>query len=212
MIEGDLDHRPTIIAIAGSNGAGKSTFYETKLASLGFPFVNADVLAKEHRLHPYDAAKAADVLRRDFVLQRRSFVFETVLSDPNGEKVEFLKQASDAGFNVILCFIAIRDSHLSEQRVSMRVSQGGHDVPSEKLHARYARTLKNLQRAIDRLPLIHIYDNTDLSTPYRHILTIEHAEPVTNTLLISDWISDLLIKQLSNSERSEFRDIRRKPR
>jgi hypothetical protein len=29
------DDRPTIIALAGSNGAGKSTFYETQLASLG---------------------------------------------------------------------------------------------------------------------------------------------------------------------------------
>jgi ABC-type Mn2+/Zn2+ transport system ATPase subunit len=29
------DDRPTIIALAGSNGAGKSTFYETQLACVG---------------------------------------------------------------------------------------------------------------------------------------------------------------------------------
>jgi predicted ABC-type ATPase len=33
--------------LAGGNGAGKSTFYRTRLKKLGIPFVNADVIAKE---------------------------------------------------------------------------------------------------------------------------------------------------------------------
>jgi hypothetical protein len=38
----------------------------------------------------------------------------------------------------------------------MRVMQGGHDVPDEKLEARFQRTLANLERAIKALPVVII--------------------------------------------------------
>jgi predicted ABC-type ATPase len=38
-----LDKRAIVIALAGSNGAGKSTFYESILADSGLRFINADV-------------------------------------------------------------------------------------------------------------------------------------------------------------------------
>jgi predicted ABC-type ATPase len=49
----------------------------------------------------------------------------------------------------------------------MRVMQGGHDVPDEKLEARFQRTLANLERAIKALPVVIIFDNTDLARPFR---------------------------------------------
>ena len=45
--------------------------------------------------------------------------------------------------------------------------QGGHDVPDEKPEARFARTLANLERAIAVLPVVVIFDNTDLAHPFR---------------------------------------------
>jgi len=53
---------------------------------------------------------------------------------------------------------------MSEQRVSMRVSQGGHDVPADKLAARFPRTLANLATAIRELPCVLVFDNSDLRT------------------------------------------------
>lgn len=79
--------RPTIIALAGSNGAGKSTFYETQLANLGWPFVNADQLAKELNLDPYPAAELAKQRRAKLAEQKVSFVFETVFSDPASDSM-----------------------------------------------------------------------------------------------------------------------------
>jgi len=49
----------------------------------------------------------------------------------------------------------------------MRVMQGGHDVPDEKLEARFERTLANLERAVRALPLVLVFDNSDLARPYR---------------------------------------------
>lgn len=190
-----VDERPTIIALAGSNGAGKSTFYATYLAGLGWPFVNADVLAKELEIDPYAAAKIAQERRGDLIKQGVSFIFETVLSDPIGDKVIFLADTAKTGFNVILCFIAISKPELSIQRVGMRVSQGGHDVPIGKLRARHERTLENLKRAIRVLPQVRIYDNSDLSKPYEHVATFENGQSQFGIGLLSDWLLELLASE-----------------
>jgi len=46
------------------------------------------------------------------------------------------------------------DPETSEASIAMRVSQGGHDVPSEKLAGRFRRTIKNLKTAIQTLPIV----------------------------------------------------------
>src|SRR5262249_26621252 len=118
------DQRPIVVAIAGPNGAGKTTFFHSHLAAAGLPFINADVLARELRLPPYAAAQAADAMRREFLRRRESFVFETVFSDPVGDKITFLEEAVRAGYIVVLCYIALASAEQSGQRVAMRVSQG----------------------------------------------------------------------------------------
>lgn len=161
-----LDHRPLVIAIAGSNGAGKSTFYASHLANSGLRFVNADVLAAELAIGAYEAAEIAAALRQALVERGESFIFETVLSDPVGEKVDQLASYLPLGYEVVLIFIHIHDPQTSIERVSIRASQGGHDIPDEKLLARFERTQTNLQRVIERLPQVLIYDNSDLDQPF----------------------------------------------
>jgi predicted ABC-type ATPase len=119
-----LDQRPIIVALAGPNGAGKTTFYHSHLKTAALRFINADVLARELDVDPYAAAEVADALRRELVRLRESFVFETVFSDPAGAKLDFLCEALEAGYAVVLCFIGISSPEVSEQRVAMRVSQG----------------------------------------------------------------------------------------
>ena len=162
-----LDRRPLLVALAGPNGAGKTTFHHAHLRPLALRFVNTDVLTRELGLNPYAAAKVADRLRRELVAQRESFVFETVFSDPVGDKLAFLKDAARRGYSVVLCFIGIASVDRSEERVAMRVSQGGHDVPTEKLAARFPRTMANLKQAIKDLPCVVIFNNDDLAAPFR---------------------------------------------
>jgi predicted ABC-type ATPase len=89
-----LDHRPVIVALAGANGADRSTFYHSHLKAAGLRYVNADLLARELSIDPFEAANVADSLRRELVRQRESFVFETAFSDPVGDKLAFLKEAA----------------------------------------------------------------------------------------------------------------------
>lgn len=187
-----LDQRPIIIALAGPNGAGKTTFYHAHLHCTALRYVNTDLLALELGIDPYSAAEVADRLRRELVAQRESFVFETVFSDPVSEKLIFLKEAARAGYTVVLCFIGISGPGISEERVAMRVSQGGHDVPPEKLTARYPRTLANLRTAIHELPHVWIFDNDDLRTPFRKVAVFQNGHLASRNKSVPKWLQPML--------------------
>lgn len=187
-----LDARPLIVVVAGSDGAGKSTFHRAHLARAGLRFVNADVMARELDLAPYAAAGVADALRRQLVAQRESFVFETVFSDPAGTKLASLEESVRLGYTVVLCFIGISGPKVSEQRVAMRVSQGGHDLPPEKLISRFPRTMANLRAAIRVLPHVWIFDNDDLNIPFRRVAVFADGKRVALGEPIPRWLRDAL--------------------
>lgn len=189
-----LEQRPVIVALAGPNGAGKTTFYHAHLQDAGLRFVNADVLARELNIEPYAAARVADAIRRELVKQRESFVFETVFSDPVGDKLAFLKQAAQAGYTTLLCFIGTSGPAVCEQRVAMRVSQGGHDVPREKLVERFPRILANLKAAFRDLQNVWVFDNDDLRTPYRRVAVFEGGRLVRLSQPVPRWLRPLLPK------------------
>jgi predicted ABC-type ATPase len=187
-----LDQRPIIVALAGPNGAGKTTFYHAHLKTAGLRLVNADTIARELNLDAYEAAKVADSVRRELVNQRESFVFETVFSDPVSAKLTFLKEAAQVGYTVVLCFVGISGPDTSEERVAMRVSQGGHDVPHEKLVARFPRILANLKAAVRELRHVWIFDNDDLRTPFRLLAVYENGQAVKLSRPIPKWVRGAL--------------------
>jgi predicted ABC-type ATPase len=183
-----FDARPVIVAIAGPNGAGKSTFYEVFLKQAGLRFINADEIARTLGIDAYEAAQVAAAMRRSLVAERESFVFETVFSDPDGAKVEFLRDAGQRGYTVVLCFIGVDSASTSDDRVAMRVTQGGHDVPADKIAARYPRSLANLRRAIAALPFVWVYDNSDLNQPFRKVAEFEQGVCVKQCPPSSEWM------------------------
>jgi len=183
-----FDRRPIVVALAGPNGAGKTTFYGAHLAPAGLRLVNADALARALDVSPYEAAAVAGKLREALVQQRESFVFETVFSDPVGDKRAFLQRTAAAGYTVVLVFIGLASAELSEERVAMRVLQGGHDVPSDKLKSRFGRTLENLRHAILELPHVLVYDNSDLSHPFRKVAEFEDGKAVELEAPLPRWV------------------------
>lgn len=187
-----LDRRPVVVALAGPNGAGKSTFLEAFLKPAALRYINADEIAKELDVDAYAAAKLAGGIRNELMARKESFIFETVLSDPVGEKVEFLSSAAEQGYTVVLCFIGLDSAERSDERVAMRVTQGGHDVPTEKLTARYPRTLANLARAIRTLPLVYIYDNSDLTAPFRLLAEYRNGQQHTAVESLPSWLREAL--------------------
>ena len=186
-------NRPVIVVLAGSNSAGKTTFYDLYLKSLGLTFVNADHIAQVLRptdpaAVAYEAAATAKTVRRGLVAQQHSFCMETVFSDPAGDKLHFLRDAQHAGYVLVLLFFRLSDPMLSSARVLQRVARGGHDVPDDKIVSRFERTRSNAAVALGFVDVGWVIDNSSAQAPYRLVerwergLCIEHeAAPPGNT-------------------------------
>jgi predicted ABC-type ATPase len=186
-----------IVVLAGPNGSGKSTFYSEYLTALGMPFVNADLIAREtNPTNPaaaaYIAAKAADRRRHNFVKAGKSFCMETVFSDQQGDKIEFLKNAKRNGYTVFLVFICVEDPELCVARVVQRVESGGHDVSDDKIRERFSRSLDNLRKAIEIVDRLYLFDNSSFDDPYRHLATFEQGKLVWHTKRLPLWAKKMV--------------------
>lgn len=189
-----------LIFLAGSNGAGKSTFFDSHLANLGLPFVNADRLARalaqaDPAAGPQEidrrAFAEAEKLRSAFIEADLSFCTETVFSDTAGAKLSLLQTARRRGFAVFLVFIGLESSALSIARVVQRVRAGGHDVADDKLRDRFPRTLKNLASAIPLADEAFLFDNSSLGTPFRLVAVYARGQPVRRHPPIPAWARGL---------------------
>jgi len=74
----------------------------------------------------------------------------------------------------------------------MRVSQGGHDVPPEKLITRFPRTLANLKAAIETLPVVLIFDNDDLAVPFRRVAEFRKGKTSFVAEPVPEWLRAFL--------------------
>ncbi len=181
--------------LAGGNGAGKTTFYKTRLEPLGLSFINADILAKQ--LDPeapekqsYQAAKIAEVMRFQLLHEGRSFCFETVFSHPS--KIDFIAQAKALGYEIILVFIHLDHLMLNLARIAQRVSEGGHSVPEDKVRSRIPRLLKNIKQAIPICDIVYLLDNSRWDDPFRQVVRIRQGELSSDNDALPDWAIKLL--------------------
>jgi predicted ABC-type ATPase len=155
---------PFLLMIAGPNGAGKTTLFQN-LRQSGVDFgeyINPDDIALELQ-GSYDervrqAQTIADRRRDACIAAARSFSFETVMSHPS--KIDILARAKAAGFFVQLFFVGIDDPRTNIDRVRLRVAQGGHDVPLDKIIPRWMRTMALLGGAIKLADQSFLFDNS----------------------------------------------------
>ena len=176
--------------LAGGNGAGKSTFYQTRLQPLGLPFVNADIIARElypdaPEEHSYDAARIAEEIRFGLLRDGRSFCFETVFSHPS--KIDFVAHAKTLGYQVILVFIHLESAELNKARISQRIEAGGHHVPDEKVEQRIPRLLKHVKTVIPLCDQVHILDNSSARNPFKPVMVIRDGKIEVQQSTVPEW-------------------------
>lgn len=157
---------PRCIVIAGSNGAGKTTFAREFLANEGegITFVNADLIAFGlSALHPESVTMLAS---RVFLAEldrlarsRASFAFESTLS--GRAYASRLRRWSSSGYRIEIVYLQIESPQLALKRIATRVRQGGHDVPRDDVLRRFARSWSNFEHVYR--PLADrwmVYDNS----------------------------------------------------
>lgn len=179
-----MTRSPDLFVLAGPNGAGKTTFFERILAPTGLDFINADRIAAlrwpgEEQRHAYAAADEAARLRERYLVDRRSFVTETVFSHPS--KVELVRRAAQAGYRVHLRVLMV-PVELAVARVDQRVREGGHAVPVTKIRERHARLWAHVSDAIGLASESRVYDASgQRGRPFlevaRYSLGVVHRQP-----------------------------------
>jgi predicted ABC-type ATPase len=194
--------------VAGPNGAGKTTlvrWLQQHHVDFG-EYINPDDIAQELK-GSYDervrqAQLIADQRREACIQARRSFSFETVMSHPS--KVDILLQAKQAGFFIQLFFIGTAYPQLSITRVALRVVQGGHAVPSDRIIARWFRTMEQLAGAIRLTDRAYILDNTAIGIDvgrrlvftWQHLLS-DRAPEIKSFPPIPEWVRHYVLDRLS---------------
>ena len=160
------------------------------------PFVNADGIARD-QLGSNDpskvacrAAQMAEAKRLAYVAMCRSFIFETVFSNPHGAKVDFLRDAQSKGYHIAAHYIGLHPPQLSIGRVQHRVASGGHDVPVEEILARYHRSLTNLERLIPFADELTLYDNSTINEPHRRVARFEGGQLIERSDDLPPWIHE----------------------
>jgi predicted ABC-type ATPase len=156
---------PALYIIAGPNGAGKTTAAYSLLPEVftTVEFVNADEIAKGlSPLNPEGVAFEAGriMLRRleHLINEQKSFAFETTLSGL--AYLRFIRQAKEAGFEVIFFFVHLHSYRLAQSRVAFRVSRGGHNIPVEVIERRYYKGLQNFATYQQLADEWYVFDNS----------------------------------------------------
>lgn len=137
-----------IYIIAGPNGAGKTTLSYTILPEIFEcdEFINADEIARGlSPLKPERVSlKAGRIMLeriKELMSNEESFAFETTLSTLSYKQLVI--RAKSNGYKVILLFLALDSVQLAIERVKVRVSEGGHNIPKEVIERRFHRGIKN---------------------------------------------------------------------
>lgn len=135
-------NKQRLYIIAGPNGAGKTTASFTVLPEVldCREFVNADEIAKGlSPFNPEEVAIQAGKLmlqRIDYLLKsRETFAIETTLATKSYKNT--IEKAKALGYAVILLFFWLPSPQMAEQRVAMRVKEGGHNIPKDVIYRRY---------------------------------------------------------------------------
>ncbi len=184
--------RPSLVLLAGPNGAGKSTLYQTRVAPhFAGPFINADVIQRDELKDSsmrasYEAAKIAETRRTGMLQTRQSFATETVFSHPS--KLDLIEQARARGYLVVVMHVGVDSPDLSVARVRGRTDEGGHDVPENKIRARYQRSQPLIRQAVLLADRGMVFDNSGLNVPPRQMLVFAQGRLMQSAPTLPRWI------------------------
>ena len=161
--------RPCFTIFGGPNGSGKSTAYDRFLqAGLDSgEYLNPDEIAKS--LNAGSATGTAVDLRagrevvqrtRSLIAEGRSLVRESTLT--SREIVRSAERAKAAGYRLLMVFVAVSSSYMTQGRVAIRVAKGGHDIPVEAQERRFPRSFENAPRVARLVDAAYFLDNAGL--------------------------------------------------
>lgn len=164
-----------MIVYAGPNGAGKSTLRDIGDDPVEV-VIDPDKIARE--LAPgapdsveFEAGRAAILLFQRCIAQGKSISLESTLT--GNTVLKRMRDAREAGCDVLLRDVALQSAKLHIDRVRQRVLMGGHHIPPDTIIRRYENSLNNLPKALEIAASATVMDNSARET--RFLLRAAHG-------------------------------------
>ena len=152
------------ILIAGANGVGKSTLYESISELKDVKRVNVDELVRKigswtNNEDVVNAGKMAVKHIEEYFRAGISFNQETTLC---GKSIlKNIVKAKELGYLVETHYIGVDNINIAKQRIAYRVANGGHGISDEDVERRYRQSFIQLKEVMPLLNLLIFYDNTE---------------------------------------------------
>jgi predicted ABC-type ATPase len=156
-----------IFVLAGVNGAGKSSLGGAALRAFDLEYFNPDEAAKRFRQTKQDAsideanalAWQEGKMRLEFAIETRSsFTFESTLGGNTIPRL--LREAAEAGLQVVIWFVGLSTPEQHIARVRARVAAGGHNIPEEMIRQRWDTSRRNVISLMPFLTELRVFDNS----------------------------------------------------
>jgi predicted ABC-type ATPase len=156
-----------IFVLAGVNGAGKSSIGGAALQARKVPCFNPDLAARTLlEANPSLTQEAANAQAWEMgragleraLAEGLNFAFETTLGARTLPDMLLAGARQGAQVHVWYAGLASPEKHIA--RVKERVIAGGHDIPEDKVRARYVSSRANLIRLLPHLASLRVYDNS----------------------------------------------------
>ncbi|MCX7419767.1 MAG: hypothetical protein NT013_09555 [Planctomycetia bacterium] len=179
--------------MAGPNGAGKTTLTQRRPISellADSVLLNADdkTLAELWKRGYQGFADAPHEVQQEVFINAANEVteelkehlrlghkvcVETVLSTEKYKSI--VTEVRQAGGFVGLIYVGLKSPDLSSRRIETRVALGGHDVPKDRLTARWHRSIQLLPWFVANAHRCWILDNTNSDSKRSAVLIAEGA-------------------------------------
>lgn len=185
--------KPLMYVFAGNNGSGKSTIRNLLVDKIGLE-TNIDPDAMARYLTPdqresmnIKAGKLAIKQTEDCIINRKSFSVETTLSGKIF--IKKLALAKEHGFNITMFYLGLRDVTQNIKRISLRVQNGGHDIPTKDILKRQVKSKENLLAHLSLIDNLVVMDNSDFTgevmlEAYDNIISYESSD-------LPDWVKPI---------------------
>jgi predicted ABC-type ATPase len=100
-----------------------------------------------------------------------------------------MRQAKDATYRTFLVYVSLGDPELHIERVRLRVSQGGHDIPDSDIRRRYHRSLQRAPEALKLADKSVVLDNSGIDPVC--MLLVERGQVIWQARVLPKWVQEI---------------------